>query len=79
MSDHLDDLQALARYARERHQLYKARSYGPRLSSPARLRELQRADEQAAARLRAAQAEERRAAGTEAGRQDRAGRGREQR
>jgi len=38
----LDELQALARYARQRYDLYKARSYGPRLTSPARLRELER-------------------------------------
>jgi hypothetical protein len=56
--EHLDDLRAKARHARERYQLYKAKAYGPRPTSPARLRELQRAYEQAEARLRAAKAEE---------------------
>ena len=59
--EHLDDLRAQARYARERYQLYKAKAYGQRASSPARLRELERACEQAKARLRAAEAEEQRA------------------
>ena len=58
---HLDDLRAQAQYARERYQLYKAKAYGQRPSSPARLRELERACEQAEARLRAAEAEEQRA------------------
>lgn len=38
----LDELRAQARYARQRYDLYKARSYGPHLTSPARLRELER-------------------------------------
>jgi hypothetical protein len=38
----LRELEAEARYARERYQLYKARSYSSRLTSPARLRELER-------------------------------------
>ncbi|MGO8907128.1 MAG: hypothetical protein ACLQMH_16145 [Solirubrobacteraceae bacterium] len=59
--EHLDDLREKARYARERYQLYKAKAYGPRDTSPARLRELQRAYEQAEARLRAAEADEQRA------------------
>ena len=37
---HLDDLRVQARYARERYDLYKAKTYGPRLTSPARMREL---------------------------------------
>jgi len=56
----LDDLRVQARYARERYDLYKAKVYGPRPTSPARMRELQRECERAEARLRAAQAEERR-------------------
>jgi hypothetical protein len=56
-SDHLDDLRAEAEYARQRYQLYKAKAYGPRPTRPARLRELERAWEQAQARLRAAEAE----------------------
>ena len=43
------------RYARERLSLYKARSYGPRMTSPARLRELERAAELAETRLHRAQ------------------------
>lgn len=61
-SDHLDDLRAQARYARERYQLYKAKAYAQRPTSPTRLRELQRTYEQAEARLRFAQAEQQRAA-----------------
>ena len=44
-----------ARHARERLALYKAKSYGPRLTSPTRLRELERASELAETRLRMAQ------------------------
>jgi hypothetical protein len=58
--EHLNDLRAEARHARERFQLYKAKSYGQRPTSPTRLRELQRTYEQAEARLRAAEAEEQR-------------------
>ena len=39
------------RYARERYQLYRATSYGPRPTSPARLRELERAWKLAESRL----------------------------
>jgi hypothetical protein len=60
-TDHLDDLRANARYARERYQLYKVKVYGQRPTSPERLRELQRAYEDARARLRFAVAEEQRA------------------
>jgi len=56
----LDELRAKAQYARERYQLYKAKTYGPRPTSPARLRELQLTYEQAQARLRAAEAERQR-------------------
>jgi hypothetical protein len=56
---HLDDLRAQAQYARQRYDLYRARAYGQRPTSPARMRELERACEQAEARLRAAQAQER--------------------
>src|ERR1035441_5547139 len=55
--EHLDDLRAATRHARERYQLYEAKAYGPRPTSPAHLRELQRCYEQADARLRAAEAE----------------------
>jgi len=64
----LEILRAEARYARERFQLYKARAYGPRLTSLPRLRELQRISEGAEARLDAAQAEEGRAATPDDGR-----------
>jgi hypothetical protein len=60
-SGHLDDLRAQARYARERYQLYKARATGARPTSEQRMRELQRASEQAEQRLSFAEAEERRA------------------
>ena len=54
----IDALEAEARYARERYELYKAKTYGPRATSPARLRELQRIHEGAEARLhRARQAQ----------------------
>jgi hypothetical protein len=45
-------LAAEARYARERFDLYKAKAYGPRMTSPARLRELERNSELAEQRLR---------------------------
>ena len=38
----LVELEAEERYARERYQLYKAKAYGSRLTSAARLRELER-------------------------------------
>jgi hypothetical protein len=59
-AEHLDDLRAKAKFARERYQLYRAKAYGDQPTSEARLRELQRACEQAEARLSFASAEERR-------------------
>lgn len=56
----LDDLRAQAQYARQRYDLYKAKAYGPRLTSPSRMRELQRASERAEANLRFAAAEAKR-------------------
>jgi hypothetical protein len=53
-SPSLETLEAEARYARERYQLYRAKAYGPRPTSMARLRELQRLREGAEARLRRA-------------------------
>ena len=50
-SPDLETLEAEARYARERYQLYRAKTYGPRATSAARLRELQRVSEGAEARL----------------------------
>jgi hypothetical protein len=58
-TSHLDELRAQARHARQGYDLYKARAYGQRPTSPARLRELQRVSEQAEARLSAAEAQER--------------------
>jgi hypothetical protein len=52
----IEELEAEARYARERYDLYRAKAYGPRPTSPARLRELQRIHETADARLRRARA-----------------------
>ncbi|HEV2975559.1 MAG TPA: hypothetical protein VGX69_11310 [Solirubrobacteraceae bacterium] len=48
------ELRAEARYHRERYGLYKAKAYGGRPTSGARLRELERADQGADARLRRA-------------------------
>jgi hypothetical protein len=55
-SERLADLREEARYRRERLQLYKARLYAGRARSPAKLRELQRAHDGAAARVRRAEA-----------------------
>ena len=54
----LRELEAEARYARERYQLYKARSYSSRLTSPTRLRELERMSKLAKGRLDRANAEQ---------------------
>jgi len=48
------DLANEARHAQERYDLYKARTYGPKMTSPAKLRELQQALNLADARLRSA-------------------------
>ena len=48
------ELAAEARYAQERYDLYKARTYGPTMTSPAKLRELKQACELSDARLRSA-------------------------
>ena len=58
--EHIEDLRAAARYARERYELYKAKAYGQRPTTPARMRELEHACAQAEARLAAAEAEKRR-------------------
>ena len=50
-----------ARYHRERRDLYRAKTYGPRATSPERLRELERECERAAERLRVAEADGREA------------------
>jgi hypothetical protein len=61
-AERIEDLEAEARYARQRADLYRAKTYGPRASSPARMRELERVAEGAEERLRAARERERRAA-----------------
>jgi hypothetical protein len=61
-SPHVADLRADARYARERYDLYRAKMYGPRPTSPVRMRELERTAEGAEERLRLARERERRAA-----------------
>ncbi len=53
----LDDLRAQALHARQRYDLYKAKAYSQRLTSPVRMRELERASERAREALRFAQAE----------------------
>jgi hypothetical protein len=47
-------LQAEARHARERYQLYKARTFGPRPTDPGRLHELEHTCLLAESRLRRA-------------------------
>jgi hypothetical protein len=49
-------LEAEARWARERYQLYKAKAYGSRPTSPGRLRELERTSKLAERRLDGARA-----------------------
>jgi hypothetical protein len=51
-------LEAEARYARERYQLYKAKAYGSRPTSPGRLRELERSSKLATSRLDRAKADQ---------------------
>ena len=58
----LDELRTQAQYARQRYDLYKARAYGARATSPARLRELERQSAQAQAALDFAHAEAKREA-----------------
>jgi hypothetical protein len=53
----LDELQAQAQHARQRFDLYKAKAYGPRLTSPSRLLELERESARAQANLRFAKDE----------------------
>jgi hypothetical protein len=52
----LEILEAEARYARERYQLYRALAYRSRSPTASRLRELERASQLADARLRRAKA-----------------------
>jgi len=54
----IEALRAEARYARQRSELYRAKTYGPRPTSMSRLTELERIYEAAAARLRRAEESE---------------------
>jgi hypothetical protein len=54
-SPRVEELLAEARYQRHRYDLYRAKMYGPRPTTIARLRELERAYQGAEARLRRAQ------------------------
>jgi hypothetical protein len=54
----LVELEAEARHARERYRLYRAKAYGPRLTSAGRLRELERQSRLAETRLGRAKAEQ---------------------
>ena len=56
----LDELRVQAQYARQRRDLYKARSYGQRTTSPVRVRELEREHERAQAALQFAELEAKR-------------------
>jgi hypothetical protein len=40
--ERIEDLQAAARHARQRRDLYQAKMYGPRPTTPVRMRELER-------------------------------------
>jgi hypothetical protein len=51
----VEDLRVEARYHRERYHLYRAKMYGLRATSTARLKELERAHQGAQARLRRAE------------------------
>jgi hypothetical protein len=50
-----EELAEAARYAHEQAALYRARTYGPKVTSPARLRKLERETELADLRLQLAQ------------------------
>ena len=52
--DRLADLRAQAAWSRQRRDLYKAKSYGPRATSQARMNELERQLAQADERLKSA-------------------------
>jgi hypothetical protein len=53
----LEELRVDARYHRERRDLYRAKMYGPRPTSPGRMRELERAVALSESRLRRAENE----------------------
>jgi hypothetical protein len=52
----LEELREEAAHARRKVDLYRAKSYGPRETSPTRMRELERTADAAEARLAAARA-----------------------
>jgi len=54
----IEELEAEARYQRERYELYKAKRYSQRPTSDSRMRELERLHKGADARLRAAREED---------------------
>ena len=56
--DHLEQLRAEAAYRRQRLDLYRAKAYGPRPTTAARLAELEREYELATSRLKRAAATE---------------------
>ena len=56
----IEDLRTQAAWSRQRRDLYRAKSYGPRATSPERMRELERQLVQADERLQAAVAAEHR-------------------
>jgi hypothetical protein len=56
-TNHLDQLRAEAAYRRQRLDLYRAKAYGPRPTTAARLTELEREYELAVSRLKRATAE----------------------
>jgi hypothetical protein len=58
-AERIEELEAEARYARQRADLYRAKTYGSRPTSPARMRELERVAEGAEERLRAARERDR--------------------
>jgi hypothetical protein len=55
--ERLEQLRAEARYRADRLALYRARTYSGRLTSPTRLRELERAAQEAQDRVRHAESE----------------------
>jgi hypothetical protein len=55
MDRDLEHLRRQARYWRERRDLYRAKSYGPRVTSPTRMRELEASTQLAEARLKHAE------------------------
>jgi hypothetical protein len=56
-SARIEDLQAEARYHRERYDLYRAKMHGARPTTVARLRQLERVHQRAEARVLRAQQE----------------------